>query len=108
MRGVVAPREQAIQRRRGPAVGLALLHRRPRAVGVTWRVAAPEVQVPLHELGRRRAATLVVPPVLDRERGVASINREPLVAREIAIAFGQLAEEPRLDQRPRATITPAQ
>ena len=63
------------------------------------RVAAPEVEVPDGEVAHVRSAALVVAPVLERQRHISPVDREPFVGGEVPVALGDLAEDPRLDER---------
>jgi hypothetical protein len=58
----------------------------------------PEVDVPARELPDALEAVRVGAPVFARERDIPPIDRHALFSRQVAIAFVDLAEQPRLDQ----------
>ncbi|RPJ85364.1 MAG: methyltransferase domain-containing protein [Acidobacteria bacterium] len=72
-RRFVRPREERLHRGSHEGAGLALLHRRPRPVGASRDVAAPEPEVPAKEFPGARHSVAVFSPVLERERHVPSV-----------------------------------
>ena len=80
MRGFVGAGEERIERRREASHRFANLQARERAVLVARRVAMPEVDVPARELTHALETVRIGAPVLARERDVAAIDGDALLA----------------------------